>query len=185
MPADLDLMGVKAGLLLIPAAVAALAVLVRKAWTTNVLLVLALREIVGTKEKKSLAEQVADLHREVKVLKADVHPNHGQTLGEAVHEIRIMAGEAKQKAADAASEAEGMAGALARFHRDAQQRADDAARERAGVRESLDTITQSILDYARSGYQQRVAYVSALQELGIDLSHVTNALDEDVSGDSR
>jgi hypothetical protein len=156
---------------------AVLGVLLRKGWKLNVLATRAFVDIIGTPEQPSLRKELDTVKNTVNVLRQEVHPNNGKSLGAAVNEIRVMATEAKEKAADAAAEAEGLAGAVARFHADAQKRAAMATRERTGVQETLDVLLRSLSEFADERHQKERAYIGALQHLGIDLTHVTNELD--------
>jgi hypothetical protein len=160
-----------------------LGLLLRKGWKLNVLATRAFVDIIGTPEQPSLRKELDTVKNTVNVLRQEVHPNNGKSLGEAVNEIRVMATEAKDKAADAASEAEGLAGALARFHHDSRARADVAGLERRGVQETLDILLRSLSEYAQDGYQTKVAIVDAFREVGIDLAHIVNA--ELETGDDR
>lgn len=180
---NLNLAGVKAGLLLIPAACAALSYVAVKVWQGMRRAVRLSDDILGTPSRPGVLSRLETLSSTVDTLRKEVHPNHGTSLGEAVHEIRLMAEAAAQKAADAASEAEGLSGSVARFHHDSRARADVAGRERRGVQETLDVLLRSLAEYAQEGHQKERAYVAALQHLGIDLTHVTAELDDQESGD--
>lgn len=176
---NLDVAGVKAGLLLIPAAFAALSFLAVKAWR-------GMRRAVRLSDAIMLIiPKLEALAATVDTLRKEVHPNHGKHLGEAVHEIKEMAESAAQKAADVAAEMEGLSADVGRFHSDARERADVAGRERRGVQESLNVLLLALSDFADERHKRENAYVGALARLGIDLTNVTQELELEARGDER
>lgn len=167
----------KAWLLLIPAGCAALGYLCMKFWRGMRRTVRLADDILGTPARPGVLSRLETITTTVDVLRKEVHPNNGKSLGEAVNEIRVMATEARQKAATAASEVEGLATTVARFHHDARERADVAGRERRGVQESLNVLLRALSEFADERHQRENAYVRALARLGIDLTKVTAELE--------
>lgn len=163
--------------LIVTALIGVLGFLVRKGWKLNVLATRAFVDIVGTPEQPSLRKEFEGLKTTVDTLRREVHPNSGKSLGEAVNEIREMSTAAKEKATAAALAADVHAEALFRFQQESKHRAEAATRERTGVQETLDVLTRSLMDFAGESHRRKVAYVTALQEIGIDLTHVTDEME--------
>lgn len=166
--------------------VALLTFIVRKGWQLNRKLVLGLNDIIGSQDRPSLYAMMQQQGEQLAAIDKELHPNGGTSMRDQivrverdVAEVKVMAAKAEQKAAVAASEAEGLSGAVARFHHDARQRADVADRERRGVQESLDVLLRELSKFAAKGYQKERAYVAALREIGVDLTHITDQLDDE------
>lgn len=179
-------MSVKALAVLIPVVGGMLAYLVPRLWRGLRKFVFLMNDIVGSPEKPSLYSLVESLSEQVRRIDKELHPNGGSSMRDQiirveaeVAEVKTMATEAKRKAADAASEAEGLSGAVARYSHEARAREDVAQRERKGFREDMQALLASLQEYAAKVHRDKVAYVAALQEMGIDLTHVTRELDGD------
>lgn len=181
-----DLEVARAWLLVIPPAAIVAVLLLRKIWRVNVLFVLALKDFVGTAERPSMRQEMESLRSLVVGINKELHPNGGSSMRDQIvrveaniAEVKQMASEAKERAADAASEAEDLSGAVARFHHDAQQRATTAELERRGVQESLDVLLRELQSFADKGYVKERAYIAALRNAGIDLTHITDELEDE------
>lgn len=161
-------------------------VLARKVWRGTCGVVHAVEVIVGngTSETPGLDTRLKNVEHEVQTnsggsLKDSVKRNEAAMgrlervvieVAEAVREVVVGVGEAKERAAEAVDEASRLSASLGRADVESQRR-------QAGLKESLDAVLTGFLEDRDQQNSQRVAYVQALQKLGIDLTDVTKELD--------
>lgn len=147
----------------------------RRLWRFLRLSVHAFETIVGDDKRPGLAGRL-------ELVEKQLQPNGGGTLRDSINRIETRVDEIDTSARQAVTAAglavnEAKAGRAVMEEADARNRADIA---RANT--NTDALAAALSDDARERHVKEVAYIKALQRLGLDLRPITDALDEEDDG---
>ena len=185
-----DLAGRGEALLALVALLTGLGLLARKAWggvrnmarfinETMPRIHRALDDVIGDDDRPGLVDRLGVLEDNQTTIKRELFPNGGGSLrdavtrtGEAVARLEVEVEAAKERAAEAVDETAQLNAVLGRMHAKGQA-------DLAQAQGSLDAVLDAFMQDRREQYRTKTAYVEALQDLGLDLTHVTRELEAD------
>ena len=131
----------------------------------------AAHAIVGDETEPGMAEQV-------KLIKAELFPNGGGSLRDAVNRLEQGVQQSNRASAEAKAAADEVAGQLVVHN---EQAVEQRTAIEGEIREGRDTtlvLLNALSEYAADSHQKQIAYVRALESLGFDLTEITDALDD-------